>query len=93
MRPFQIKDDPNHNFEYGIGFRELFELYEFEGRLRLVVMDEIERVEVAGRALTSNHMSPTYGAQHSLSGSTRKWRGFKASRQNGVAKWIACQTE
>lgn len=62
MRPFQIKGDPDHNFEYGIGFRELFELYEFDRRLRLLVMDAIERVEVAVRALISNHMGPTYGA-------------------------------
>ena len=72
MRPFQIKHDPDHNFEYGIGFRELFELYEFDRRLRLVVMDAIERIEVAVRALTSNHMGSTYGAQYSLSDSARK---------------------
>ena len=30
MRPFQIPGDPDHNFEPGIGFRELSLLYDFD---------------------------------------------------------------
>lgn len=62
MRPFQIPGDADHNFEPGIGFRELSQLYDFDRRLRLLVIDAIERVEVAVRALISNHMGPNYGA-------------------------------
>ena len=50
MRPFQQPDDPQHHFRPGAGFRDLSRLYDFDRRLRLLVMDAIERVEVAARA-------------------------------------------
>ena len=62
MRPFQIFDDADHRFRQGTGFRQLSRLYDFDRRLRLLVIDAIERVEVATRAAISNHMGPTYGA-------------------------------
>lgn len=62
MRPFQSPDDSKHRFRPGTGFRELARLYDFDRRLRLLVMDAIERVEVATRAVISNHMGPKYGA-------------------------------
>lgn len=62
MRPFQLLDDPQHGFRPGTGFRSLTRLYDFDRRLRLLVMDAIERVEVAARAAISNHMGPSRGA-------------------------------
>lgn len=62
MRPFQVPDDPQHAFRSGTGFRSLTRLYDFDRRLRLLVMDAIERVEVAVRAAISNHMGPGRGA-------------------------------
>lgn len=62
MRPFQLADDPQHGFRPGAGFRSLTRLYDFDRRLRLLVMDAIERIEVAARAAISNHMGPQYGA-------------------------------
>ena len=62
MRPFQQPDDPQHHFRPGAGFRDLSRLYDFDRRLRLLVMDAIERVEVAARAVISNHMGPSNGA-------------------------------
>ncbi|SFM90909.1 Abortive infection bacteriophage resistance protein [Halopseudomonas yangmingensis] len=62
MRPFQVADNPDHAFLPGTGFRRLSQLYDFDRRLRLLVMDAIERVEVAARAAISNHMGPFYGA-------------------------------
>ena len=62
MRPFQSSYDAGHHFRPGTGFRELARLYDFDRRLRLLVMDAIERVEVASRAVISNHMGPQYGA-------------------------------
>lgn len=62
MRPFQVTDDPQHGFRPGVGFRSLTRLYDFDRRLRLLVMDAIERIEVAARAAISNHMGPQYGA-------------------------------
>ncbi|WP_028670275.1 Abi family protein [Saccharospirillum impatiens] len=60
MRPFQL--DSNHQFVPGTGFRQLAELYDFDRRLRLLVMDAIERAEVATRAQISNHMGANYGS-------------------------------
>lgn len=62
MRPFQISDDVDHRFRKGTGFRQLSRLYDFDRRLRLLVIDAVERIEVAARAAISNHMGPTYGA-------------------------------
>ncbi|MEQ3637109.1 MAG: Abi family protein [Marinobacter sp.] len=62
MRPFQPSEDPDHSFAPGTGFRQLSQLYDFDRRLRLLVMDAIERVEVAIRAAISNHMGPLHGA-------------------------------
>lgn len=62
MRPFQVPDDADHRFREGTGFRQLSRLYDFDRRLRLLVIDAVERIEVAARAAISNHMGPTYGA-------------------------------
>lgn len=62
MRPFQIPEDANHSFKPGTSLRALTRLYDFDRRLRLLVIDAIERIEVAARAAISNHMGSRYGA-------------------------------
>lgn len=62
MRPFQIPNDASHTFRPGKRLRELTRLYDFDRRLRLLIIDAIERIEVATRAIISNHMAPLYGA-------------------------------
>lgn len=62
MRPFQVPGDPDHGFRPGAGFRQLSKLYDFDRRLRLLIIDAIERIEVATRAAISNHMGPAYGS-------------------------------
>ncbi|ALZ34723.1 Abi family protein [Pseudomonas aeruginosa] len=62
MRPFQIPEDADHAFKAGTRLRDLTRLYDFDRRLRLLVIDAIERIEVAARAAISNHMGPTHGA-------------------------------
>jgi len=62
MRPFQIPGDACHTFRPGTQLRELTRLYEFDRRLRLLLIDAIERIEVAARASISNHMGPLHGA-------------------------------
>ncbi len=62
MRPFQLADDVGHGFRPGASLRLLTRLYDFDRRLRLLVIDAIERVEVAARAAISNHMGPRYGS-------------------------------
>jgi len=62
MRPFQKPEDVEHRFRDGSQFSQLTRLYNFDQRLRLLTMDAIERVEVASRAVISNHMGPVYGS-------------------------------
>jgi len=49
-------------FEPGTQFEQAVELYEFDRRLRLLVMDAIERTEVAVRTKIAYHLGYTYGA-------------------------------
>lgn len=60
MRPFQ-EPDANHTFKAGATLREVVDIYRFDGLLRRLIMDAIERVEVAIRAAISNHMCPRHG--------------------------------
>ncbi|WP_285352513.1 Abi family protein [Pseudomonas sp. ME-P-057] len=62
MRPFQLSEDAEHGFRPGTRLHALTRLYDFDRRLRLLVIDAIERIEVAARAAISNHMAPQYGA-------------------------------
>lgn len=59
MRPFQLANDPTHSFRADASFRDLSRLYDFDRRLRLLLIDAIERIEVAVR---SNHLGPLYGS-------------------------------
>ena len=74
MRPFQVVGDSQHNFKANIGFRQISRLYDFDRRLRLLIMDAIERVEVASRARISNHLGPKFGAHWYLEKSQFKNR-------------------
>ena len=58
--PF-YKRDAGHQFRPDVTFDNILQLYVFDRHLRLLVMDAIERVEVAIRAGISNHMSLTNG--------------------------------
>jgi len=61
FRTFQILNDPNHIFKNGTTFDSVLNVYIFDRRLRLLVMDAVERVEVAMRSTISNTMCEKYG--------------------------------
>jgi abortive infection bacteriophage resistance protein len=61
--PFQM-GRPGHIFGVGTTFDDLVDLYVFDRALRLLVMDALERVEIAVRAALTDHMSTTYGDPH-----------------------------
>jgi abortive infection bacteriophage resistance protein len=61
--PFQ-GGRPDHVFARGTTFDDLLGLYAFDRALRLLVLDALERVEVAVRAALTDHMSTTYGDPH-----------------------------
>ncbi|RIJ70686.1 Abi family protein [Nakamurella silvestris] len=61
--PFQL-GGPDHVLRVGTTFDDLLDLYVFDRALRLIVMDALERVEVAVRAALTDHMSTAYGDPH-----------------------------
>ena len=62
FRSFQIPGHPDHFFKKHTTFDSVLQLYIFDRKLRLLVMDAVERIEVAVRATISNTMSEQYGA-------------------------------
>lgn len=60
--PFEKRaSDGVHRFRDGARFSDALALYVFDRQLRLLVMDAVERVEVAIRAAWAHHMAMTYG--------------------------------
>lgn len=54
----------DHTFRPGTGFDDLLDLYVFDRALRLLVLDALERVEVAVRAALTDHMSTAHDDSH-----------------------------
>ncbi len=55
--------EPNsRNFKDNTSFDNVLDLYIFDRELRLLVMDAVERIEVAVRACISNYLSLQYGS-------------------------------
>lgn len=63
MRPFQ-EPDPEHTFKPGSTLKAIVDIYRFDGSLRRIIMDAIERVEVAVRATISNGIYPLQCHRH-----------------------------
>jgi len=63
MLPFQHQGtgEDRHQFQPGASMDDVLDLYTFDRTLRLLVMDALERIEVAVRAAISDHMSLPYG--------------------------------
>ncbi|HJC29403.1 MAG TPA: Abi family protein [Candidatus Dietzia intestinipullorum] len=61
--PFQ-NGGPDHLFREGTSFDDVLDLYAFDRALRLLVMDALERIEVAVRAALTDHMSVAYDDSH-----------------------------
>lgn len=61
--PFEVPaaNNGDHAFRNGTTFEDVLTLYIFDRELRLLVLDAIERVEVALRAQWAHHMAMTYG--------------------------------
>lgn len=61
--PFQVNynADGSHRFLDGTHFEDILDHYVFDRKLRLTVMDAVERIEVAFRAQFSQSMSEMHG--------------------------------
>lgn len=60
--PFRYRSDGH--FRGGTTFDDVLDLYVFDRELRLLVMDALERIEVAVRAALTDHMSTKYANPH-----------------------------
>ena len=47
--PFQEDTENDHSFKEGIFFEDIIELYVFDRKLRILVFDAIEKIEIALR--------------------------------------------
>lgn len=56
----------NHNFKSGTTFEQVLNLYIFDRKLRLLVMEAIERIETATRSQWANAMAMHHGAHAHL---------------------------
>lgn len=63
MLPFQRGDhtDDHHQFIPGTTFNQILDLYTFDRKLRLLVMDAMERIEIAVKSIMINEMCIPYG--------------------------------
>lgn len=63
MLPFQpsTNNKRSHEFVVGTTLNDIINLYIFDRKLRLLVMDAVERIEVAIRSIISDTMSTSYG--------------------------------
>lgn len=61
--PFQVGSS-EHQFRPGAMFDDVLDLYVFDRSLRLLVLDALERIEVAIRSALTDHMSVTYDDPH-----------------------------
>lgn len=68
--PFQ-EGGADHQMREGTSFDDVLDLYVFDRSLRLLVMDALERVEVAVRSALTDHMSTTYDNSHWFTDSAR----------------------
>ncbi len=62
--PFQIGGTGvnRHNFTHGVTFEMILDRYVFDRKLRLLVLDTIERIEISLRATLTNVIAPLHGA-------------------------------
>jgi abortive infection bacteriophage resistance protein len=59
---FEINpSDPNHPLRPGTTLEAVLDLYDFDRRLRLLINDGIERIEVAARGSWAHHLAMAYG--------------------------------
>jgi len=60
--PFQDNTNPNHPFIREISFEDIIELYVFDRRLRLLVFNAIEKIEIALRTKIIYEFSLNHGS-------------------------------
>lgn len=70
--PFQDNTNPNHPFTTKISFDEIMQLYDFDRKLRILVFDAIERIEISLRTQIIYRWAIAYGSHWQLEQSLYK---------------------
>lgn len=92
FKPFeQLK--LTHQFQENVNFQHIWRAYEFDRKLRLLVWDAIEKIEVALRTSLNNHLSLNYGAFWYLNDNLflsdwTKYQGNRSSPRDFIIKEI-----
>ena len=60
--PFQDNNTPNHPFVKQVSFEEIIDLYNFDSKLRTLVFDALEKIEIAFRTQIIYRWSMEYGS-------------------------------
>ncbi|MCB0543984.1 MAG: Abi family protein [Saprospiraceae bacterium] len=60
--PFQDNTDSSHPFHPGVTFDDVLNVYRFDRKLRILVFDAIERIEIALRTQIIYHCSLVHGS-------------------------------
>ncbi len=60
--PYQDNNDPNHPFIRPIKFEQIIELYRFDRKLRIIVFDALEKIEVSLRCKLIYYYAEVYGS-------------------------------
>ncbi len=60
--PFQDNQNPNHPFIQKISFEQIVELYVFDRRLRLLIFDSLEKIEISLRTKIIYHFALNHGS-------------------------------
>lgn len=91
--PFQDNDDPDHPFVQPISFEEIINLYVFDRRLRLLVFNAIEKIEIALRTKIIYDYSLHYGSHWFLNKDLFHNSVFFQANTKNLKKEIARSTE
>ncbi len=60
--PFQDNSNPNHPFSISKTFEEIISLYSFDSKLRLIIFEATEQIEIALRTNIIHKMAINYGS-------------------------------
>lgn len=92
MLPFQEKGNggTSHTFLERASFKDILDTYTFDRKLRLLVMDAVERIEISIRAIVSDVMSLHGGSHWFLNPDnfkdTESYRQFIAAVREAVSR-------
>ena len=90
--PFE-SDHHSHQFQAGVTFDHILNLYVFDRELRLLVLDAIERIEVSFRTQWAYHMAHQHGVHAHLDPNLSKNPRWHSSNLKSLEKELSRSDE